>query len=93
MPEKSFKFANPNPKSDEFRFTSITIVANLVGLDIRFQSINTIDNRTREYSFTYQAEDEESFILPDDLSRAERNMLIGVGQILMKMRLNGFPNE
>lgn len=71
----------------------VNISASIINDHINFFTSANVGGQTHNNTWEYDAEDDESFALPDDLARATLNMLIGVGQRLKYLQRYGFDRE
>lgn len=93
MPEKA-SFTAPLPiarPSSREPFMTINVTSS--GMDITITDNDIIGKEARSRTYLIRAEDDETFIVPDDLHHTTRNFLVGIGQRMMYLKRFGFDRE
>jgi hypothetical protein len=79
------RMADPNP--------IITLTASIAGNQITITDTDLINKQQRSRTYNITAEDDETFMVPNDLSSATKNMLVGIGQRMMYLKRYGYDRE
>lgn len=72
-------------------FMTVTVTAN--GSTITITDNDVIGKEARSRTYNIIAEDDEQFMIPDDLHQSTRNFLVGIGQRMMYLKRYGFERE
>lgn len=70
---------------------TVTVTAN--GSTITITDNDVIGKEARSRTYNIIAEDDEQFMIPDDLHQSTRNFLVGIGQRMMYLKRYGFERE
>lgn len=71
----------------------VTFTASIINDRINLFESDNLNGQIRNRTFEYQREDDETFILPNDTSLTDRNMMIGIGQRLNVLQRYGFSHD
>lgn len=75
------------------RIVGLSVASNMAGNEISATVTELVNGEPRSRNYTIRPDDAEQMIIPDDLHLSTQHLLVGIGQVLMRLKQNGFNIE